>query len=363
MSMNGLYRAGLVLFCFSWISFVVVAQQPAASASATEQSQPLAAPARDSRDRQLTLDIVVTDKSGKAVQGLHEQDFVVLDNKRPQKVLSFQATGGSVQAEPPVEIILMIDEVNTPYNTVSFVRDEVKKFLLQNGGELAHPLTLGFFSDSGTQILDGSSRDGKALLAAFDKHETALRTIRRSEGIHGAQERFHLALKTMSALAETAGQTPGRKLVIWISPGWPLLSGPRIQLSEKSQKDIFQSIISASTQLRNARVTLYAVDPLGLADFSRVRDYQEFLKPVLEPKNAQLANLSLQVLTTQSGGLVLVSNSDITGQIQRAVADADAFYTLTVQTPPTEPNQFHAIDVKVEQPGLTVRTRNGYYGQ
>jgi hypothetical protein len=31
--------------------------------------------------------------------------------------------------------------------------------------------------------------------------------------------------------------------------------------------------------------------------------------------------------------------------------------------PPTESNQYHAIDVKVEQPGLTARTRHGYYGQ
>ena len=252
---------------------------------------------------------------------------------------------------------------HSSYNNVAYVRDEVKKFLLQNGGELAHPVTLGFFSDAGTQILDGSSRDGKALLASFDKHETALRTVRRSQGIYGADERFHLSLQTMNALVERAGQIPGRKLVIWISPGWPLLSGPNIQLSGNDQKGIFQSIVSASTTLRNARVTLYAIDPLGLSDFSRVTYYQEFLKPVLAPKNAQLANLSLQVLATQSGGLVLTGSTDIAAQIQRAMADADAFYTMTVEMPSTEPNQFHAIDVKLEQPGLTARTRHGYYGQ
>jgi VWFA-related protein len=360
--MNASFRTGLVL-CISWLSFSALAQQ--AAPAAAEQSQavpPAATEATNPNDRLLTLDVVVNDRSGKAVSGLQAQDFVVLDNKKPQKVLDFKAMQGA-SAQPPVEIFLMIDEVNTSYNNVSYVRDEIKKFLLQNGGELAYPVTLGFFSDGGTQILDGSSRDGKALLASFDKHETALRTIRRSEGFYGAEERFHLALGTMNALVERAGQIPGRKLVIWISPGWPLLSGPNIQLSSKDENGIFQSIMSASTTLRNARVTLYAVDPLGLADFSRVTYYQEYLKPVLAPRNAQLANLSLQVLATQSGGLVLVGSTDIAAQIQRAMADANVFYTLTVEMPPTESNQYHAIDVKVEQPGLTARTRHGYYGQ
>jgi VWFA-related protein len=359
--MNALFRTGLVL-CISWLSLSALAQQ--AGSAATEQSQAVPPTATNpASDRQLTLDVVVSNRSGKAVQGLQAKDFVVLDNKQPQKILSFQATGGSVQAEPPVTILLMIDEVNTSYNNVAYVRAEVEKFLLQNGGELAHPVTLGFFTDGGTQVLDGSSRDGKALLASFDKHETALRSIRRSQGIYGADERLHLSLQAMNALAERAGQIPGRKLVIWISPGWPLLSGPSIQLSNKDQKGIFQSIISASTTLRNAGVTLYAIDPLGLTDFSRVTYYQEFMKPVLAPKNAQLGNLSLQVLATQSGGLVLTESTDIAAQIQRAMADADAFYTLTLEMPPTESNQYHAIDVKVEQPGLTARTRHGYYGQ
>jgi VWFA-related protein len=359
--MNASFRTGLVL-CISWLSVSALAQQ--AGSAATEQLQTVPATAvNEANNRQLTLEVEVSDRAGKAVQGLQAKDFVVLDNKKPQKVLSFEATGGSVQAEPPVTILLMVDEVNTSYNNVAYVRDEVKKFLLQNGGELAHPVTLGFFSDAGTQILDGSSRDGKGLLASFDKHETALRTIRRSQGVYGADERLHLSLQAMSALTERAGQIPGRKLVIWISPGWPLLSGPRIQLSDKDQKGIFQSIVSASTALRNAHVTLYAVDPLGTADFTRVTYYQEFLKPVLAPKNAELANLSLQVLATQSGGLVLVGSTDITAQIQRAVADANAFYTLTVEMPPTEPNEYHGIEVKVDQPGLTARTRHGYYGQ
>src|SRR5580693_3353922 len=78
-------------------------------------------------NRQITLDVVVTDKSGKPVPGLQQQDFTLLDNKQPQKILSFQAA--AEKTDPPVEVILLVDEVNTNFTSVSFERAQVEKFL------------------------------------------------------------------------------------------------------------------------------------------------------------------------------------------------------------------------------------------
>ena len=359
--MSRSFRAGLVL-CLSWLSFSALGQETGSAVStvppaATEATNPASA-----NDHRLTLDVVVSDRSGKTVSGLQAQDFVVLDNKKPQKVVAFHASG-SPQAEP-VEIILVVDEVNTSFTNVTYARDQIKKFLLRNGGNLAHPVTLAFFSDAGTEILNDSSRDGNALVASFEQHETALRSIRRSTGFYGAEERFQLSLNMLNSLTLREAQVPGRKMVVWVSPGWPLLSGPNVQLSNKDAKSLFASIVSASTALRQARMTLYSVDPLGITDAGRIFYYQDFLKPVSAAKNAQPANLALQVLATQTGGLVLNASSDITAQIERAIGDADTFYTLTVDTPPAEqPNEYHGIEVKVEPAGLTARTRRGYYGQ
>ena len=357
--MSASFRTGLIL-CLSWLSVSAWAQQTG-SGAASEQLE--VANSTNVSDRRLTLDVVVSDRSGKAVPGLQAQDFVVLDNKKPQKVLGFQASG-SVQAEPPVTILLVVDEVNTSFTSVTYERDEIKKFLFRNGGNLSHPVTLAFFSDAGTQILEGSSRDGNALMASFDQHQTALRSIRRSSGFYGAEERFQLSISMLTSLTARAAQMPGRKIVVWISPGWPLLSGPNVQLSNKDVNSLFQGIVAASTVLRQARITLYSVDPLGVADSERQFYYQEYLKPVLVSKNAQPANLALQVLATQTGGLALSGSSDITAQIERCVADADAFYTLTLEMPPAEQaNEYHGVEVKVATPGLTARTRRGYYEQ
>jgi len=369
MGMKMSYLAGTSLLCFLYCSLPAFAQQRT-TAPAPGQLQTLPAPSPNAADRHLVLDVVVTDKSGKAVKGLDQKDFTVLDNGRPQTILSFQARGGvtsNVQsAESPVQIILLVDEVNTNFSRVAYERDQIKRFLLQNGGNLTRPMSMAFFSDTDTEIQNLTSRDGNVLLTAFDQHETALRSIRRGEGFYGAVERFQLSLNTLSSLVAKEAKIPGRKMVIWISPGWPILSGPEIELSSKQEAGLLASIISISTALRQARMTLYSIDPQGAEDAGGIRSfyYKEFLKPVTAAKQALPGNLALEVLAVQSGGLVFTASNDITTQINHCVADADAFYTLTLDAAVAEkPNEYHAIDVKVAPPGLSARTRSGYYVQ
>jgi hypothetical protein len=68
-------------------------------------------------DRQITLDVQVRDKSGAARRGLQKQDFTLLDDKQPKDVLSFHAveSGADPAADPPVEMVLVVDAVNTSY--------------------------------------------------------------------------------------------------------------------------------------------------------------------------------------------------------------------------------------------------------
>jgi len=363
--MKAWHRAELFLLCLSWFSLPALAQQQPGTPLGSSQLQ---TPASDHR---LVLDVVVKDKSGNEVTGLQEKDFTVLDNGSPQKILSFKAIGaGSAStdvapADPPVRIILLVDEVNLNFSRAAYERDQIKRFLQQNNGVLSHPMSMAFFSDMGTDLQDVTSRDGNALLQTFDQHEAALRTIRRDQGFYGNLERFQLSLNTLESLAAKEAQTPGRKMVVWISPGWPILSGPGIQLTAKEQAGLFATVVSLSTALRTARITLYNVDPEGAgAGVGREFYYREFLKPITVANKVLPGNLALQVLAEQSGGEVFTASNDIAGQLTHCVSDVDAFYTLTLDAaPPDKPNQYHALTVKVATPGLTARTRAGYYAQ
>ena len=77
--------------------------------------------------------------------------------------------------------------------------------------------------------------------------------------------------ETLQELAVREASRPGRKIILWVSPGWPLLSGPNIELTTKQQENLFAHIVSLSTILREGRITLYSVDPLGTADAASSR--------------------------------------------------------------------------------------------
>jgi len=291
----------------------------------------------------------------------------LLDNKAPQPILSFQAVNGANAASgPPVNVILVIDGVNAGFNTVARARDQIALYLKRNGGELPRPVTLVVLTDSGAQIGNSSTRDGNALAQDLNSQKLGLRTITRSQGFYGAGDRMQLSLRALEQLAAFEATRPGRKLVIWISPGWPLLSGPGVELTAKTRQQIFHSIVSVSDSLRRADITLYSIDPLGMADAGGVRTtyYENFVKGVRNPNQVDIGDLGLQVLAVQSGGRALNSSNDVAGLIADCVADAGAWYVLSFERAVGDgPDEYHAIVVKTDNPHVSVRTRTGYYAQ
>ena len=79
--------------------------------SAAVSAQQHSSPTQPGTGR-ILLDVVVTPKSGPPVSGLRQQDFTLLDNKVPQTITSFQAVDGR---HAPIEVILLVDAVNTGY--------------------------------------------------------------------------------------------------------------------------------------------------------------------------------------------------------------------------------------------------------
>jgi VWFA-related protein len=193
------------------------------------------------------------------VGGLQPQDFTLLDNKAPQTIASFQASEGGTM---PAELIVVVDGVNIPYEKIAYARDQVDVFLRANGGRLAYPTAVAFFTDTDARIEDGFSTDGNAVSAFVDGYDLSLQTIHRTAGFYGALERLNLSIKILSLLAAQEAPRPGRKIVLWISPGWPFLAATDEKLDSQQQKEIFANIVGLSTQLREARITLYSIDPL-----------------------------------------------------------------------------------------------------
>ncbi len=313
-----------------------------------------------------TLTAVVTDHKGTPVPNLPQANFVVRLDGNSVPLSNFQAVSTSTPNAPPVETIVVVDAINTRITNVAFERSEIQKFLRADGGHLAQPTSIVVVTDTSTTTLPTPSRDGNALAEALGKSNTGLREFRGRQGFYSWIEQFQLSSRALQQIAAYQATRPGHKLLLWVSPGWPLLSGPEVQLSKKDQRQFFAELVSLTQDLRKAHITLSSIDPLGTADAVSYRTtfYQQFTKPVPDARHMQIGNLALQSLATQSGGRVLNGNNSTALLLQQAASDAEAFYTFSIPVPkPTADNPFgfHPISTKVEAPGLTARAPTVLY--
>lgn len=267
---------------------------------------------------------------------------------------------------PPAKVFVVIDAVNTKFSNVSYEIGEVQQFFKQSASTLPYDVSLLMQTDNGAVVLNKPTRDPKLLVATLDQSNIPTRFIPKSAGFYGGGERYALSLQTLTTLANNEVGKPGKKLVIWISPGWPLLSGPEVELIYDQQKWLFKSIAAISTGLRDAQMTVYSIDPLGVMDEDRRQTYfyENFLKGVHTERQTMFGDLALQVLAYQSGGLVLNSNNSVSRELSECLADASAYYVLSFRAATvSKPNQYRSLKVEIAKPGMTARTRTGYYAQ
>jgi VWFA-related protein len=317
----------------------------------------------------IRLDVMVTDKSGKSIAGLEPGDFTLLDHGLPEKILSFRAFDGiTVKPDPPVEVILVIDTLNLPPDQISLAKSEAERFLRRNTGHLAQPVSIYLLSDTGLSSMPQPVTDGYALANAIALGRD-LPVVRQSPAFRVGQtyaENGQIvrltaggianrsSVKSLASIAIEERRKPGRKLLFWLGPGWPV---------EVLGGDVaMDSITELSTRLREARISLWSATEWPYPDTHFI--YQDFLAPLKFGERVQSGNLALAVLAIQSGGGLLETSSDLEGAIRKCIEKESIFYTLTFDPPLTnEENDYHDLKVEVSKPDLTALTNTGYYNQ
>lgn len=329
------------------------------------------APQVSAPEGKVQLDVLVTDASGSPVSGLEQSDFTLLDNQQPRPIISFRAfprpqgEAPALHADPPVEVILLVDFANTSLQRVAYTRIQVENYLRKQGAHLAQPTSLMLFFDQGVKVLPQSSTDGNAMADALDHSSTAVHTIPLAGG-YDAIERMSLSLKSLNQIAAVEGRKPGRKMLLWIGSGWPMLDSSVYQLSVANRQSLFNDIVESSRTLREARITLYSlhlIEP-GSSDQLLAQRYLDFLKPVLSPKQLGAGNLSLPVLAVHSGGRSFATVGDLPSEIASCYQEASAYYTLSFDPPSIEHvDEYHELRVEIDKPSMTARTNAGYYAE
>jgi VWFA-related protein len=340
------------------------------SGQSTEPSAPpskvLMRRTREEREREsrgagrIILNVVVTDPSGKPVSGLQETDFTLLDNHQPQQIVSFKGVEGRT-ANPPVHVIFVLDILNNSFQDAAYQLRAVEKYLDQDKGQLSFPVSIAVLTEAGID-LGQPSRDGNTLVGQLKKVHMPLATIGSPEGYNA--RRFHRSVQSLTKLVVDQEDVPGRVILIWMGPGWPLLSDGPYPGTPKDKRNFFGEILNLSTGFLDAQMSVDTISSLNMMrDSGRPRGYyRPFLQGVQRADQADPGNLALPVLAYQSGGQVFEDDKDLVGGIARCIADLDSYYVLSFDSlRASQDDEYRALQVTVDKPGLSARTNASYY--
>jgi VWFA-related protein len=160
----------------------------------------------------LRIPVLVTDKQGKPVSGLHADDFKVLDNGKPAPIVSFVALSTSPSASPHFTVFYLDDRRLTMEQMKSAQQDVIA----------ALPAALD--SDGYAAIVAGTGSAN----SGFSRDPNQLRQILASIHVtafaaQGTSAHNFDLIGTYASLAEYASRMsklPGRRLLVLLSPGF-----------------------------------------------------------------------------------------------------------------------------------------------
>jgi VWFA-related protein len=150
------------------------------------------------------------------------------------------------------------------------------------------------------------------------------------------------------AIARHMSGLPGRKNLIWMSAGFPFKPivrqrtlGVQAQPTVENANDFSDQLMRAEKALNDANVAVYPVDYQGL--------------------NGNYPEVMMR-LADATGGNVTYHTNDLTAAVTTAIADGDVSYTLGFySSDKREDGKLHEIKVKVDQKGVDLHYRSGYY--
>lgn len=354
---------------------------------------------KEERDREfqashrITLNVEVTDAEGKPVTDLNAHDFTILDNHQSRKLAAFHAIDGEAMNDA-TEVVILLDAVNSTSQALDAEKEGIFKFLAASHAPLPYPTSFVLWSN-GHLKATGATTDRNAVGRAFvsitkNLHSNACSPVDGSvakaveaggpgalgesgigaRGVEVArclEVHFKDSVAALDGIAQQQLAGGGRTILIWVGPGWPLLSDVEFkQLTPAQRKSYFGEIVTVLHDLNAAQITLDAVGPRDAAreaEIARV-DLPALTAGTASPDNAAPSSLALQVLAEQTGGHVSSGSSSIPADLVKFLDDADWYYALSFNPPPAQNGvELRTIEVKVNRPGVIIHTITGYYLQ
>ena len=330
------------------------------------------------------LDVSVLDRDRRPVQGLGPNDFTILENGQPQKLAVFNAVNIPLATPPKTAwlrdvapdvrsnedhrerrlFLILIDDaaVQGVARALQNVKKVTKDFIDRLGPS---DMAAVVFTRDNRNSQDFTT-DRVRLLAAVDKFTVGFRDMGDSSLY------FRYSVDVVRRTVETLSRLPDRrKAIVYVGQGVPvdlaMAAGPASlglsggAFSGSSQRGEMGQLrhLMEQTFLAAARanVSVYTLDVCGLRVEGERTGSGFVCVPGLEVD--YLINVA-----TVTGGHAVVNTNDFGPGIDGIIEENSSYYLLGYQASDTrQDGKYRRIEVVVNRPGVTVRTRTGYLAE
>lgn len=375
--------------------------------------------------RLVEVNVVVQDKKGEAITDLTRDDFEVTEQGKAQTISVFsiesnQKAFGLAEALPPNTFsnmpsrsgasqnltAILFDTLNTPITDQAYAKREVLRFLRQirpqdrvavyglstslqvihdftgNSEALARAVdhysirsssqqTASVVTVEDTTWLAENEQEAK-IIAAMDAF---LNSSSQLIANYYIERRTAITLQALETLANHFAFIPGRKCLVWLSAGFPLVYGSntmRLNQLTEGIKNFSEVVSRTARSITNANVAIYPVDARALMGPAATNPSSSAALVTSTARQASTIDTqamdevlalrgTMQELADQTGGRASYDTSDVQGAIRRALEDSRVTYTLGYYPSDTRfDGKFRSIKVSVKRPGVQLKYRRGY---
>ncbi len=391
-------------------------------AGVVAQAQDQRKPDFTSRVDLVTTDVVVRDNTGQFIADLKKDDFEVLEDGVPQKVVSFSLTHGgrsyNIAAPPPAPVaegillpparpatdaagrifFIFVDDLHLDFRNTGRIRELFKKI----SEELVHEGDMfGIVSTGPSSIAIDLTYDRRRLAEAIKKISGAglapkdiLDVPQGQQGPPEVRHRAHVAFSTAQDMMRQLEQVHNRrKAFIYVSNGYDLdpfaktrakneaerygmlrnnvdnndgsSSGDSANdptLRNSSNQFAFADLVSDLAELtraaNRANTTIYTIDPRGLVGGPDLDEKIDMMEYLDYVRSSQD---SLRVLADLTGGIAVVNQNDFTKALKRIDQETSDYYVVGYYSSNPDPTKKRrSIEVKVKRAGANVWNRTSY---
>jgi VWFA-related protein len=339
------------------------------------------------------VDAVVTDKEGLPVTDLTADDFIILQDGKPQEITNFSLVRlqPSVLPRPAVQkqssksretvpvpqirltpgrvrqvVALVVDDLGLSFENIVRSREAIRKWVDEEmqPGDLVAVITTGL-GMGGLQQFTGNK---KILYDAIDRIRF---NILSRVGGSGAFSEERMRGITMGTLAATQfalngmGTLPGRKSLIFFSENLIMNFD---DFDEDDAGAVFSMNLSDSVKdkmlrmiqdANRATVVIHTIDPRGIAWAAN---------PDIPTSAMTKSREGLDVMSKETGGLFIKDRNLTFRGLQEVSRDGEIYYLIgyrpdekTIAEMRGNKARYHEIKVRVKRPGLQVRSRSGFF--